>query len=93
MAVRDNLHPAGKEFFSLSDSTYSLKLSRWHLGENLQLKFMYAKGKEELTVVKLPPLPSGWSAVELKWDQTGCLIRSNRLSGSQLACRRIAAYR
>ena len=68
LAVRDAPHPAGQYFFSLSDSTHSLKLIRDHLGKDLQVRFVYAKGKEDLVSVDLASFTAEWSDVELRWD-------------------------
>ena len=68
--VRDDLNPEERRFFSLFDSTYSLKLTRSDLGKNRQVRFVYSKGENELASAHVPPIPAGWSGVELKWNQT-----------------------
>jgi hypothetical protein len=68
--VRDDPNPEERRLFSLSDSTYSLTLARADLGKNRQVRIVYSKGEKELASADVPPFPSGWSGVELKWNQT-----------------------
>jgi len=88
LSVRDSLHPAGQGFFTLTDSTYSLGFGRGTLGDKLQVKFTYAKGKEKLASVPLPRLPAGWSKAELKWDQTSATLY---IKGKKVAEVKLAA--